>query len=100
VNLEPRSRRFGNSLYRKESRVSLKERLLLVLKVEGDDAMISARVAKKLRRSRVWTSDWLARYPKEGTDGPENRSESGRPSKQLEEVAVKIRKKLKGWKHG
>ncbi|MGH9978348.1 MAG: hypothetical protein ACRD8Z_21340 [Nitrososphaeraceae archaeon] len=32
-----------------------------MLKVEGD-GMIPARVAKELRSSRTWTSNWLARY--------------------------------------
>lgn len=87
------------TLYRKESHASLKERLLLVLKVEGDK-MIPARVAKELHRSRTWTSAWLARYHNEGIDGLENRSKSGRPSKLSEEVAVRIRKKLKQRKQG
>ena len=52
-----------------------KERLLLVLKVEGD-GMIPARVAKELHRSRTWTSDWLARYRKEGINGLENRPQT------------------------
>lgn len=87
------------TLYRKESRARLKERLLLILKVEGE-GMIPARVAKELHRSRSWTSDWLARYSKEGIDGLENRSKSGRPSKLPEEVAIRIRKKLKERKQG
>lgn len=87
------------TLYRKESRARLKERLLLILKVEGE-GMIPARVAKELHRSRSWTSDWLARYSKEGIDGLENRSKSGRPSKLPEGIAIKIRKKLKERKQG
>lgn len=87
------------TMYRKESHAGLKERLLLVLKVEGD-GMIPARVAKELHRSRTWTSAWLARYHKEGIDGLENRSKSGRPSKLPREVAVRIRKKLKQRKQG
>ncbi|HZD35653.1 MAG TPA: helix-turn-helix domain-containing protein [Nitrososphaeraceae archaeon] len=87
------------TLYRKESRARLKERLLLILKVEGE-GMIPARVAKELHRSRSWTSDWLTRYSKEGIDGLENRPKSGRPSKLPEEVAVKVRKKLKERKQG
>lgn len=86
-------------MYRKESHTGLKERLLLVLKVEGD-GMIPARVAKELHRSRTWTSAWLARYHKEGIDGLENRSKSGRPSKLPREVAVRIRKNLKQRKQG
>jgi transposase len=38
--------------------------------------MIPAHVAKELHRSRTWTSDWLARYHKEGIDGLENRPKS------------------------
>jgi len=86
-------------MYRKESHAGLKERLLLVLKVEGDK-MIPARVAKELHRSRTWTSAWLARYHKEGIDGLENRSKSGRPSKLPREVAIRIRKKMKQRKQG
>jgi hypothetical protein len=49
------------NLYKRESDPNVKEMLLLVLKVEGD-GMIPARVAKELRRSRTWASDWLPRY--------------------------------------
>jgi transposase len=59
------------SLYRRESDAILKERLLLVLKVEGE-GMIPAHVATKLHKSRTWTSDWLARYHKESIDGLSN----------------------------
>jgi putative transposase len=87
------------TLYRKESDARLKERLLLILKVEGE-GMIPARVAKELHRSRSWTSDWLARYSKEGIDGLANRHKSGRPSKLPEGIAIRIRKKLKERKQG
>ncbi|MGB0027395.1 MAG: helix-turn-helix domain-containing protein [Nitrososphaeraceae archaeon] len=43
---------------------------------------------------------WLARYHKEGIDGLENRPKSGRPSKLSDQVAVKVRKKLKERKQG
>ncbi|MFY9966670.1 MAG: helix-turn-helix domain-containing protein [Nitrososphaeraceae archaeon] len=87
------------ALYRKESYADLKERLLLVIKVEGE-GMIPARVAKELRRSRTWTSNWLARYREEGIDGLESRPKSGRPSKLPERIAIRIRKKLKERKQG
>jgi len=87
------------TLYRKEPGASLKERLLLILKVEGN-GVIPAHVAKELHRSRTWTSDWLARYHKEGIDGLENKPKSGRPSKLPEGIAVRIRKKLKERKQG
>ena len=86
-------------MYRKESHADLKERLLLVIKVEGD-GMIPARVAKELHRSRTWTSNWLARYREEGIDGLESRPKSGRPSKLPERIAIRIRKKLKERKQG
>lgn len=94
MSLESQYRRIRN-LYGEESRARLNERLLFVLKVEGGDEMIPAYVAKEVHRSRSWTSDWLARYHKEGIDGLENRHKRGRPSKLLE-VVVKLRKKAEG----
>lgn len=87
------------TLYKKESGAGLKERLLLILKVEGE-GMIPARVAKELHRSRSWSSDWLARYHKEGIDGLSNKPKSGRPSKLPEGIAIRIRKKLMERKQG
>ena len=55
---------------------------------------------RRRHRSRTWTSDWLARYRKEGINGLENRPKSGRPSKLSKEVAVKVRRKLKERKQG
>jgi len=87
------------NLYKKEPDPDVKERLLLLLKVEGDDH-VPAQVAKELHRSRTWASKWLARYKKEGVSGLITRSRSGRPPKLPEEVAVRIRKKLKESKQG
>ena len=55
---------------------------------------------RSLRRSRTWTSNWLARYREEGIDGLESRPKSGRPSKLPERIAIRIRKKLKERKQG
>lgn len=88
------------NLYKRESDPNVKERLLLVLKVEGGDDMIPARVAKELHRSRTWASDWLVRYNKEGIKGLKNRPKSGRPPKLPEEIALKIKRKLIESKHG
>ena len=89
------------NLYKRESDPNVKERLLLVLKVEGDDGMIPARIAKELHRSRTWASDWLARYDKEGVDGLRGKPKTGRPPKLSEEIALRIRKILiqskQGW---
>jgi transposase len=87
------------SLYRRESDAILKERLLLVLKVEGK-GIIPARVANELHRSRTWTSNWLATYQKEGIDGLSNRHKSDRPSKLPEGIAITISKKHKERKQG
>jgi DNA ligase-1 len=55
-------------LYKEEESPDVKERLLLILRVEGD-GIIPGRVAKELHRSRPWTSFWLERYQEEGADG-------------------------------
>jgi putative transposase len=86
-------------IYKNESDVKVKERLLLILKVKGDE-MVPAHAAKELHRSRTWASDWLKRYREEGVDGLKNRPISGRPSELPEEVALKIQRKLKESKQG
>ena len=64
---------------------------------------ISAQVARDLRRSKSWASDWLKRYDKEGIEGLKTRQKSsGRPSELSEEVKYQIKKELKessydGW---
>lgn len=87
------------SLYKKETDPDVKERLLLVLKVKGDN-QIPARVAKELHRSRTWASDWLARYNKEGIEGLKTRPKSGRPIRLPEKVVLKIQKRLLESKQG
>jgi putative transposase len=82
----------GN-LYKRESDSNVKERLLLVLKVEVD-GKIPAHVAEELHRSRTWASDWLARYDKIGVNGLKNKPKSGRPPKLSREIVLKIRRKL------
>lgn len=86
-------------LYRTEPDPDAKERLLLVLKVEGD-GMVPSRVAKELHRSRTWASDWMARYRQEGVEGLRTRPKSGRPQDIPPEIAVRIQKKLKESKQG
>jgi hypothetical protein len=59
----PSSRTRFEQLYKGESDADLKERMLLVLNVVYDDKHIpAAQVARDLRRSRTWASDWLKRY--------------------------------------
>ncbi len=86
-------------LYKAESDPDVKERLLLILKVEGD-GMVPSQVAKELHRSRTWASDWMARYHKEGIEGLHTRPKSGRPPDIPDEMAVRIQKKLKESKQG
>ena len=87
-------------LYRKEEDVKAKERLLLILRVEGD-GVVPARAAKELHRSRPWASYWLERFSKEGLDGLRDRRRSGRPPKLPLHVIARIRSRLsesrQGW---
>ena len=86
-------------LYKRESNTKVKERLLLILRVEGDE-QLSAHVVKATHRSKPWASYWLDRYNKEGIDGIKDRSKSGRPTKIPKELAVRIRKELLESKQG
>ena len=63
-------------LYKKETNLKVKERLLLVIKVEIDD-LIPAYAADELHRSRPWALYWLKRYREVGLEGLKNRSKSG-----------------------
>jgi putative transposase len=91
------SRQISTKLYKRESNPKIKERLLLVLKVEGD-GMLPAHAADELHRSRPWALYWLNRFSKEGINGLKDRSKSGRPTEIPKEVAVRIRKELLGSK--
>jgi putative transposase len=86
-------------LYKRESNTKVKERLLLILRVEGDE-QLSAHVVKAIHRSKPWASYWLDRYNKEGIDGLKDRSKSGRPPEIPEELAIGIRKELLEGKQG
>jgi len=86
-------------LYKRESNTKVKERLLLILRVEGDE-QLSAHVVKAIHRSKPWASYWLDRYNKEGIDGLKDRSKSGRPPEIPKELAVRIRKELLESKQG
>ncbi len=87
-------------LYKREPNSKLKERLLLIIRVECD-GMIPAHAAKELHRSKPWASYWLDRYEKEGIDGLKDKPMSGRPPEVPEEMMLKIRKELtenpSGW---
>lgn len=93
------SRNELEELYKEEDSPDVKERLLLILRVEGD-GMIPARVAKELHRSRFWTSFWLRRYGQEGVDGLKDKPRDGRPPKLSEEVQMKIKRELSSRKEG
>lgn len=88
------------ALYRSEKDPKVKERLLLILRVEGD-GVIPAHAAEEMHRSRPWTSYWLERFSEEGVDGLKDKPRSGRPAKLPSEVALQIRRELsesiQGW---
>jgi putative transposase len=77
-----------------------KERLLLILKVEGE-GMLPAHAADELHRSRPCALYWLEGFSNEGIDGLKDRSKSGRPPEIPKELAISIRKKplesKQGW---
>ena len=86
-------------LYKRESNVKVKERLLLVIRVI-DDGELPAHIAKELHRSKPWASYWLHRYSKEGINGLRNKPKSGRISQIPLDVSARIRKTLMERKQG
>ena len=80
-------------LYKKETNLKVKERLLLVIKVEIDD-LIPAYAADELHRSRPWALYWLDRFSEEGLEGLRDRPKSGRPPDIPEEKIHEIKNEL------
>ena len=88
------------NLYKKEHDSKVKERLLLIIKVQ-EDGQIPFRVVKEMHRSNPWASDWLKRYDREGLKGLKDRTKTGRPPEMSEEISLSIKKELsnsnQGW---
>src|SRR3954466_2109631 len=88
------------NLYKKENDSKVKERLLLIIRVR-EDKQIPFHVVKEMHRSNPWASNWLKRYDKEGFEGLQDRTKSGRPPELTKEVSYQIKQELKqsnqGW---
>ena len=89
------------ALYKNEEDAKVKERLLFILRVEGDGAIPSYVAERELHRSKPWASYWLDRYINEGVEGLKDKPRSGRPPKIPTDIVVEIRRELaksdKGW---
>jgi putative transposase len=88
-------------LYKRESNTKVKERLLLIMRVKGDE-QLPAHVVKAIHRSKPWASYWLDRHTKEGIEGLRDKPKSGRTPHIPLEVSARIRKRLtesnrQGW---
>ncbi|HSE99681.1 MAG TPA: helix-turn-helix domain-containing protein [Nitrososphaeraceae archaeon] len=87
-------------LYKKETNIKVKERLLLVIKVKYDN-IIPAYAADELHRSRPWALYWLKRYVEEGIEGLKNRPKSGRhpdiPEEKVHEIKNELASRKEGW---
>jgi putative transposase len=85
--------------YRNEHDASVKERLLLIIRVSFDKQHIKA-VALELHRSRAWAYKWYKRYNDEGLEGLRDKPRSGRPPFMDEDEIMKIRTELSTSKTG
>ena len=86
--------------YRKERNASVKERLLLIIRISTDKQHIEL-VARELHKSRAWAYKWYKRYNEDGLEGLRDKPRSGRPSFMDEENIMKITTELSasntGW---
>lgn len=87
-------------IYRNESDVRIKERLLLIIRIFADNEEIES-AAKQMLRSRAWGYKWYKRYNNEGIDGLRDKPRIGRPSFVDKDMMMKVRKELSdsntGW---
>ena len=90
-----------DKLYKQESNIDVKERILLVRRIIEDKQHI-VNVAKELHRCRAWAYKWYKRYNDKGLEGLKDKERSGRPPTDVpKEIIVKIRQELEdsntGW---
>ena len=85
--------------YKNEHDASVKERLLLVIRIVIDKQHIES-VASELHKSRAWAYKWYKRYSDEGLEGLRDKPRSGRPPFMDEEKIMKIRTELSTSKTG
>ena len=87
-------------IYRNESDVRIKERLLFIIRIFSDNEEIES-VAKQMHRSRAWAYKWYKRYNDEGINGLMDKPRIGRPSFVDKDMMIKVRKELSdsntGW---
>ncbi|MDR4492291.1 MAG: helix-turn-helix domain-containing protein [Candidatus Nitrosocosmicus sp.] len=79
--------------YRNEHDVSVREKLLLIIRIAIDKQHIEG-VASELHKSRAWAYKWYKRYIYEGLEGLKDKPRSGKPSFVDKEDIVKIRQEL------
>jgi putative transposase len=86
--------------YNDERDADVKERILLVRRVQSDKQHIEL-VAKELHKSRAWAYKWYKRYNDKGLEGLKDKPRSGRPPLVDNGLMIKIRKELEdsniGW---
>jgi transposase len=89
-----------SKIYRNEHDASVKERLLLIVRISIDKQHIES-VATELHRSRAWAYKWYKRYNDEGLEGLRDRQRSGRPSfideKNINEIRNELATSNTGW---
>jgi len=86
--------------YKNEHDGSVKERILLVIRVSADKQHIES-AAHERHRSRAWAYKWYKRYNDEGIEGLRDRHRSGKPSVVSTDTKEKIKQELSdsniGW---
>jgi len=86
--------------YRNEHSASVKERLLLVIRIFIDNQDIKS-VASELHKSRSWAYKWYKRYKDEGLEGLRDKPRSGKPPTVSNEIKERIKQELSssntGW---
>ena len=86
--------------YRNEKDADVRERILLIRRVQIDKEEAASVAEKELHRSRCWAYKWLKRFDNDGLVGLKNKHRSGRPPEVSEETFTIIRKELSENKSG
>ena len=82
-------------MYREEKDPSVKDRLMLVIKVRFEDTSIT-KAAGALGNITSWGGKWFARFAEAGLDGLRNLPRSGRPALIAEQETERIWNEMDG----
>ncbi len=78
-----------DNAYKHESNANVRERILLIRRINSDGQNIGMVSKEELHRSIAWAYKWLRRFDIDGLEGLKNKPRSGRSPDVPQEKSIK-----------